>query len=60
MTEPPLRGEVTITVDEGGGRHPNPAEFAWRLAGGIGQIGQYRQCAQTQDAPYMFWLYLCA
>jgi hypothetical protein len=28
MTEPPRRYDVTITVDQGGGHHPNPAEFA--------------------------------
>jgi hypothetical protein len=28
MTEPPRRYDVTITVDQDGGYHPNPAEFA--------------------------------
>ena len=28
MTEPPRRYDVTITVDQDGGHHPNPAEFA--------------------------------
>ena len=28
MTEPPHRCDVTITVDQGGGHHPNPSEFA--------------------------------
>jgi hypothetical protein len=28
MTEPPCRYDVTITVDQDGGHHPNPAEFA--------------------------------
>ena len=28
MTEPPRRYDVTITVDQDGGRRPNPAEFA--------------------------------
>ncbi len=28
MTEPPRRYEVTITVDQDGGHHPDPAEFA--------------------------------
>jgi hypothetical protein len=28
MTEPPRRYNVTITVDQDGGHHPNPAEFA--------------------------------
>ena len=28
MTEPPRLYDVTITVDQDGGHHPNPAEFA--------------------------------
>ena len=28
MTEPPRRYDVTITVDQDGGHHPEPAEFA--------------------------------
>ena len=28
MTEPPRRDDITITVDQDGGHHPNPAEFA--------------------------------
>ncbi len=28
MTEPPRRYDVTITVDQDGGHHPHPAEFA--------------------------------
>ena len=28
MTEPPHRYDVTIIVDQDGGHHPNPAEFA--------------------------------
>jgi hypothetical protein len=28
MTEPPRRYDVTITVDQDAGHHPNPAEFA--------------------------------
>ena len=28
MTEPPRRYNVTITMDQDGGHHPNPAEFA--------------------------------
>ena len=28
MTERPRRYDVTITVDQDGGHHPNPAEFA--------------------------------
>ena len=28
MTEPPRRYDVTITVDQDDGYHPNPAEFA--------------------------------
>jgi hypothetical protein len=28
MTEPPRRYDVTITVDQDGGHHLNPAEFA--------------------------------
>ena len=28
MTEPPRRYDVTITVDQDGGHHPDPAEFA--------------------------------
>ena len=28
MTEPPRRYDVTIAVDQDGGQHPNPAEFA--------------------------------
>jgi hypothetical protein len=28
MTEPPRHYDVTITVDQDGGHHPNPAEFA--------------------------------
>ena len=28
MTEPPCRYDVTITVEQDSGHHPNPAEFA--------------------------------
>ena len=28
MTEPPRRYDVTVTVDQDGGHHPNPADFA--------------------------------
>lgn len=28
MTEPPRRYDVTITVDQDGGHHPDPAQFA--------------------------------
>ena len=28
MTEPPRRYDVTVTVDQDGGHHPGPAEFA--------------------------------
>ena len=28
MTEPPHRYDVTITVDQDGGHHSNPSEFA--------------------------------
>jgi hypothetical protein len=28
MTEPPRRSDVTITADQDGGHHPNPAKFA--------------------------------
>jgi len=28
MTEPPRRYDITITVDQDDGHHPNPAEFA--------------------------------
>lgn len=28
MTEPPRRYDITITVEQDSGHHPNPAEFA--------------------------------
>jgi hypothetical protein len=46
MTEPSRRYDVTITVDQDGGHHPDPRPVRrGGPAGGMGQIGQHRQRA---------------
>ena len=48
MTEPPRRYDVTITVDQDGGHHPQPRRVRrGGPTGGIGQSGQHRQRPQA-------------